>query len=110
MNVILPMKIDESEEYHSSTFVIELPKKIMFNIFSYKIRVHKVNNDLQEVGALEPEIFTRHSDCPLKISISAYNYFEMKPLDKEDHQVQMTTVRLDSLDGETFCQHVVAKD
>ena len=46
MNVILPMKIDSSEEYHSSTFVIDLPKKIMFNLFSYKIRVHKANKDL----------------------------------------------------------------
>jgi hypothetical protein len=79
LNVILPMKIDQSEEYHTSTFVIDLPKKIMFNIFSYKIKVHKVYNDLQEVSALEPEIFARHSDCPLKISISSYNYFEMKP-------------------------------
>ncbi len=42
LNVILPMKIDQSEEYHTSTFVIDLPKKIMFNIFSYKIKVHKV--------------------------------------------------------------------
>jgi len=52
---------------------------------------------------LEPEVLVRHSDCPLKISISAYNYFEIKAEDKEDHQVQMTTVRLDSLDEETFC-------
>ena len=55
------------------------------------------------MGALEPEILVRHSDCPLKISITTYNYFEMKQQDKEDHQVQMTTVRLDSLDRETFC-------
>jgi hypothetical protein len=40
MNVILPMKIDPSEEYHSCTFVIDLPKKIMINLFSYKIKVH----------------------------------------------------------------------
>lgn len=55
------------------------------------------------MGKLEPQVLVRHSDCPLKISISSYNYFEMKPEDKEDHQVQMTTVRLDSLEGETFC-------
>ena len=36
------------------------------------------------MGKLEPQVLVRHSDCPLKISISSYNYFEMKPEDKED--------------------------
>lgn len=85
MNIILAMKIDKSEEYHSTTFVIDLPKKLMFNIFTYKIRAHKVHNDLQEISTLDPEDYLVHSDCPLKISISTYDYFQMKPEDKQDH-------------------------